>query len=175
MDWQARASQLFGENIFGTSPTDLTHTPYAHWEEVTSLDGTDITANFFENITLSKEVDLQAPAVVGSPFPAAITPGETSFGGSGTTQLEDLTFSRRIASGTQGRSRFLFTYSIDPNFSIDFDFLKSIYTGNKNPTAPSRDPITQDLTFLTALDSATDTDGIIRYITDDPTLNIGLE
>lgn len=176
MSWQSRATQVFSENIFGTVNTanTLSHTPYVHWETSLTINSVKLTTNLPESLQLVKNVDLSGSPVVGSPYPASITPGDSSFEGNMTTQLESLLFSELVATGSVVPTKINMEYSLDANHSIEWDMPESIYTGNINPTAPSRDPITQAVQFISKLNTAQNTDVIITYKNESATLNVGI-
>lgn len=176
MSWQSRATQVFAENIFGTvsSANQLAHTPYVHWETDLTINSVKLTTNLPESLQLVKNVDLSGAPVVGSPYPASITPGDSSFEGNMTTQLESLLFSELVATGSVVPTKVNVEYSLDANHSIEWNMPESIYTGNINPTAPSRDPITQAIQFISKLNTAQNTDVVITYKNESPTFNVGI-
>lgn len=161
-----KATQVFSEDIFGSSPTSLSHTPYSHTEMDIKVDTSSITSNLFESLSINIQNTINATNVIGSPFLGAITPGEGSSGGSFTSQFEDLTFSDKIVADTETHLEFVMTYIEDSNHSLEFDFPKARFEGVQFPGVASKDPVTTDYTFTGNADTSNDdTDIVVTYKT----------
>ena len=153
--------------IFGT-PTTLESTPYAHWESVVSLADAgsplvEQTSNQFESLSVVIENTINANFVVGSPIKGAITPGEGNVTGSFTYQYGSQQFADKTVAGTETNLNFKWTYIGDDNHSLEIDIPRAKFEGNPHPGVSSKDPITDDKSFVGRLDSAANSDVVVKY------------
>lgn len=156
------------DSIFGT-PTVVTSTPYAHWEAVVTVDSQAQTENQFENLSVVIENTVQGNFVVGSPIKGAITPGEGNVTGSFTYQYSNQDFADKTVAGAETDLNFKWTYIGDNNHSLEIDIPKAKFEGNPHPGVSSKDPITDDKSFVGRLDSATSSDVVVKYKSVHPT------
>lgn len=154
MNVVGKAFQILSENIFGT-PTSITNTPYAHWEASVQVDSVEQTTNQFENLSLVIENTIQGNFVVGLPIKGAITPGEGSVSGSFTYQYESQQFAEKTVAGTETQLDFIWTYIGDNNHQVTMSVPKAKFEGNPHPGVSSKDPVTDEKSFLGRLDTST--------------------
>lgn len=176
MNVVGKAFQILSENIFGT-PATIDHTPYAHWESVVKVDGSEQTTNQFENLSVVIENTIQGNFVVGSPIKGAITPGEGNVSGSFTYQFGSQQFSEKTVAGTETSLDFEWTYIGDNNHSMVISIPKAKFEGNPHPGVSSKDPITDDKSFVGRLDTSQtpNTDVKVTYKNNQPTLEYMVE
>jgi tail tube protein len=171
-----KAFQILSENIFGT-PTAISNTPYVHWEADVQVDGSPLTTNQLENLSLVIENTIQANFVVGSPIKGAITPGEGSVSGSFTYQFGSQQFSEKTVAGTETQLDFIWTYIGDDNHQVTMSVPKAKFEGTPHPGVGSKDPITDDKSFLGRLDtgSSPNTDITVTVKNNQPTVEFMVE
>lgn len=171
MNVVGKAFQILSENIFGT-PTTIDHTPYAHWESVVKIDGSEQVSNQFESLSVVIENTIQGNFVVGSPIKGAITPGEGNVSGSFTYQFGSQQFSEKTVSGAETSLDFEWTYIGDDNHSMAISVPKAKFEGNPHPGVSSKDPITDDKSFVGRLDTSQtpNTDVKVTYKNNQPTV-----
>ncbi len=174
MNFVAKAFQILSENIFGT-PNSIEHIPYAHWEAKVSVDDTEQVTNQFENLSVVIENTMQGNFVVGSPLKGAITPGEGSVSGSFTYQYETQQFAEKTVAGTETELDFTWTYIGDNNHQVGVYIPKAKFEGQPHPGVGSKDPVTDDKSFLGRLDTVTGTDVRVTVKNNQPTLEYVLE
>ena len=176
MNVVGKAFQILSENIFGT-PATIDHTPYAHWESVVKVDGSEQITNQFENLSVVIENTIQGNFVVGSPIKGAITPGEGNVSGSFTYQFGSQQFSEKTVAGTETSLDFEWTYIGDNNHSMAISVPKAKFEGSPHPGVSSKDPITDDKSFVGRLDSSQtpNTDVKVTYKNNQPTLEYMVE
>lgn len=163
-----KAFQILSENIFGT-PTSIANTPYSHWEASVEVD--DTVNSTMENLSLVIENTIQGNYVVGSPIRGAITPGEGSVSGSFTYQFNDQTFAEKTVAGTETKLEFNWTYIGDDNHQVLFEVPKAKFEGSPHPGVSSKDPITDEKSFLGRLDTGGDnTDVKVTVKNNNPTV-----
>lgn len=151
--------QVMSEDILtGGSPTSIEMIPYAHWEAAIEVDDVAQTTNRLTNLSLSVENTIQSAFVIGSPIKGAITPGEGAVTGNFTYQFESQQFSEKTVAGTETKLAFNWTYIGDDNHAIAITIPKAKFEGNPHPGVSSKDPITDEKSFLARLDPATGTD-----------------
>lgn len=151
--------QVMSEDILtGGSPTSIEMIPYAHWEAAIEVDDVAQTTNQLTNLSLSVENTIQSAFVIGSPIKGAITPGEGAVTGNFTYQFESQQFSEKTVAGTETKLAFNWTYIGDDNHAIAITIPKAKFEGNPHPGVSSKDPITDEKSFLARLDPATGTD-----------------
>lgn len=151
--------QVMSEDILtGGSPTSIEMIPYAHWEAAIEVDDVAQTTNQLTNLSLSVENTIQSAFVIGSPIKGAITPGEGAVTGNFTYQFESQQFSEKTVAGTETKLAFNWTYIGDNNHAIAITIPKAKFEGNPHPGVSSKDPITDEKSFLARLDPATGTD-----------------
>ena len=151
MNVSGKAFQVLSENIFGT-PVSIENTPYAHWEASVQVDSAELTSNQLENLSLVIENTIQGNFVVGSPIKGAITPGEGSVSGSFTYQYGSQQFAEKTIAGTETRLDFIWTYIGDDNHQVTMSVPKAKFEGSPHPGVSSKDPITDEKSFLGRLD-----------------------
>lgn len=171
-----KAFQILSENIFGT-PTAISNTPYVHWEADVQVDGSPLTTNQLENLSLVIENTIQANFVVGSPIKGAITPGEGSVSGSFTYQFGSQQFSEKTVAGTETQLDFIWTYIGDDNHQVTMSVPKAKFEGTPHPGVGSKDPITDEKSFLGRLDtgSSPETDITVTVKNNQPTVEFMVE
>lgn len=151
--------QVMSENIMTSgSPTAIEMIPYAHWEAAILIDDAAQVTNQLTNLSLSIENTIQSAFVIGSPIKGAITPGEGAVTGSFGYQYETQQFVEKTAFGTETKLAFNWTYIGDNNHAIAITVPKAKFEGNPHPGVSSKDPITDEKSFLARLDPATGTD-----------------
>ena len=153
--------------IFGT-PTTISSTPYAHWESVVSVADSgsalvEQTSNQFESLSVVIENTINANFVVGSPIKGAITPGEGNVTGSFTYQYGSQQFADKTVAGTETNLNFKWTYIGDDNHSLEIDVPRAKFEGNPHPGVSSKDPITDDKSFVGRLDTTANSDVVVKY------------
>lgn len=161
------------DSIFGT-PTILSSTPYAHWESVVSVGDAGMplveqTDNQFESLSVVIENTINANFVVGSPIKGAITPGEGNVTGSFTYQFGSQQFADKTVAGTESNLNFKWTYIGDDNHSLEIDIPRAKFEGNPHPGVSSKDPITDDKSFVGRLDNTAESDVVVKYMSVHPT------
>jgi tail tube protein len=174
MNVVGKAFQILSENIFGT-PTTIAHTPYSHWEAVVKVDGSEQTSNQFENLSVVIENTIQGNFVVGSPIKGSITPGEGSVSGSFTYQYGSQQFAEKTVAGTETQLDFDWTYIGDNNHSVNIGIPKAKFEGNPHPGVSSKDPITDEKSFLGRLDPSSNTDISVSVKNNQPTIEYMVE
>jgi len=151
--------QVLSEDILtGGSPTAIEMIPYAHWEAKIEVDDAQQVTNQLENLSLTIENTIQSSFVIGSPIKGAITPGEGAVNGNFTYQYETQQFAEKTVAGTETKLEFIWTYIGDNNHQIALTVPKAKFEGNPHPGVSSKDPITDEKSFLGRLDPATNTD-----------------
>ncbi len=176
MNVVGKAFQILSENIFGT-PTAISNTPYVHWEADVQVDGSPLTTNQLENLSLVIENTIQGNFVVGSPIKGAITPGEGSVSGSFTYQFGSQQFSEKTIAGTETQLDFIWTYIGDDNHQVTLSVPKAKFEGSPHPGVGSKDPITDEKSFLGRLDtgSSPETDITVTVKNTQPTVEFMVE
>lgn len=176
MNVVGKAFQIMSENIFGT-PTAIANTPYVHWEADVQVDGSALTSNQLENLSLVIENTIQGNFVVGSPIKGAITPGEGSVSGTFTYQFGSQQFSEKTVAGTETQLDFIWTYIGDNNHQVTMSVPKVKFEGNPHPGVGSKDPITDEKNFLGRLDtsSSPNTDITVTVKNNQPTVEFMVE
>lgn len=176
MNVVGKAFQILSENIFGT-PTAISNTPYVHWEADVQVDGSPLTSNQLENLSLVIENTIQGNFVVGSPIKGAITPGEGSVSGSFTYQFGSQQFSEKTIAGTETQLDFIWTYIGDDNHQVTMSVPKAKFEGSPHPGVGSKDPITDEKSFLGRLDtgSSPETDITVTVKNTQPTVEFMVE
>lgn len=174
MNVVGKAFQILSENIFGT-PTTIAHTPYSHWESVVKVDNVEQTSNQFENLSVVIENTIQGNFVVGSPIKGSITPGEGSVSGSFTYQYGSQQFAEKTVAGTETQLDFNWTYIGDNNHSVEIGIPKAKFEGSPHPGVSSKDPITDEKSFLGRLDSSSNTDISVAVKNNQPTVEYMVE
>ncbi|GEM_PF-3131648 len=176
MNVVGKAFQILSENIFGT-PTAISNTPYVHWEADVQVDGSPLTSNQLENLSLVIENTIQGNFVVGSPIKGAITPGEGSVSGSFTYQFGSQQFSEKTIAGTETQLDFIWTYIGDDNHQVTLSVPKAKFEGSPHPGVGSKDPITDEKSFLGRLDtgSSPETDITVTVKNTQPTVEFMVE
>ena len=174
MNVVGKAFQILSENVFGT-PTSIAHTPYSHWEAVVKVDDVEQTSNQFENLSVVIENTIQGNFVVGSPIKGSITPGEGSVSGSFTYQYGSQQFAEKTVAGTETKLDFNWTYIGDNNHSVNIGIPKAKFEGTPHPGVSSKDPVTDEKSFLGRLDSATGTDISVSVMNNQPTVEYMVE
>lgn len=176
-----KAFQILSENIFGT-PKSIDHTPYSHWEAVVSVANSgdslvEQTTNQFENLSVVIENTVQGNFVVGSPIKGAITPGEGSVSGSFTYQYGSQQFAEKTVAGTETNLNFAWTYIGDSNHQVTIDVPRVKFEGNPHPGVSSKDPITDEKSFLGRLDTSStpNTDITVTVKNNQPTVEYMVE
>ncbi len=154
----AKRYQILSEDILSGTPTTVEHIPYAHWEATVEVDDAAQTTNQLQNLSLSIENTIQSAFVIGSPIKGAITPGEGSVTGNFTYQYESQQFAEKTMAGTETKLEFNWTYIGDSNHQLQITVPKAKFEGNPHPGISSKDPITDEKSFLARLDTATNTD-----------------
>lgn len=162
------------DSIFGT-PQIVSSTPYAHWESVVSVaDSGDAlveqTSNQFESLSVVIENTINANFIVGSPIKGAITPGEGNVTGSFTYQFGTQQFADKTVAGTESNLNFKWTYIGDDNHSLEIDIPRAKFEGNPHPGVSSKDPITDDKSFVGRLDDTAQSDVVVKYMSVHPTV-----
>ncbi len=152
MNVSGKAFQVLSENIFGT-PVSIENTPYVHWEASVQVDSAELTSNQLENLSLVIENTIQGNFVVGSPIKGAITPGEGTVSGSFTYQYGSQQFAEKTIAGTETQLDFIWTYIGDDNHQVSMRVPKAKFEGSPHPGVSSKDPITDEKSFLGRLDS----------------------
>ena len=150
--------QVLSEDILTGSPTSIEMIPYAHWEAKIEVDDAAQVTNQLQNLSLSIENTIQSAFVIGSPIKGAITPGEGAVTGNFTYQYETQQFTEKTVAGTETKLEFIWTYIGDNNHQIAFTVPKAKFEGNPHPGVSSKDPITDEKSFLARLDPSTNTD-----------------
>lgn len=145
-----KAFQVLSENIFGT-PVTLDNIPYVHWEASVEVD--DVVNSTLENLSLVIENTIQGNPVIGSPIRGAITPGEGSVSGSFTYQYGSALFAEKTIAGTETKLEFNWKYIGDDNHEIAMVITKAKFEGTPHPGVSSKDPITDEKSFLGRLDT----------------------
>ena len=176
MNVVGKAFQIMSENIFGT-PTSIENIPYAHWESSVQVDSVEQTTNQFENLSLVIENTIQGNFVVGSPIKGAITPGEGSVSGSFTYQYGSQQFAEKTVAGTETQLDFIWTYIGDNNHQVTMSVPKAKFEGNPHPGVSSKDPVTDEKSFLGRLDtgSTPNTDITVTVKNNQPTVEYMIE
>jgi hypothetical protein len=171
-----KAFQILSENIFGT-PTAIPNTPYVHWEANVKVDNNTLTTNQLENLSLVIENTIQGNFVVGSPIKGAITPGEGSVSGSFTYQYNNQQFAEKTVAGTETQLDFIWTYIGDDNHQVTLSVPKAKFEGTPHPGVGSKDPITDEKSFLGRLDtgSSPETDITATVKNNQPTVEFMVE
>ena len=173
MNVSGKAFQVLSENIFGT-PTSIANTPYVHWEAAIEVD--DVVNSTMENLSLAIENTIQGNFVVGSPIKGAITPGEGSVSGSFTYQYGSQLFSEKTVAGTETKLEFIWTYIGDDNHQVTMAVPKAKFEGTPHPGVSSKDPITDEKSFLGRLDAGgTETDITVTVKNNQPTVEYMVE
>ncbi|MCL4246217.1 MAG: hypothetical protein KJ002_13980, partial [Candidatus Dadabacteria bacterium] len=152
MNVSGKAFQVLSENIFGT-PVSIENIPYVHWEASVQVDSAELTSNQLENLSLVIENTIQGNFVVGSPIKGAITPGEGTVSGSFTYQYGSQQFAEKTIAGTETQLDFIWTYIGDDNHQVSMRVPKAKFEGSPHPGVSSKDPITDEKSFLGRLDS----------------------
>ena len=154
----AKRYQILSEDILTGTPTTVEHIPYAHWEASVEVDDAAQTTNQLTNLSLSIENTIQSAFVIGSPIKGAITPGEGAVTGNFTYQYESQQFAQKTVAGTETKLEFNWTYIGDSNHQILITVPKAKFEGNPHPGISSKDPITDEKSFLARLDTSSNTD-----------------
>ena len=168
--------QIMSEDILtGGSPTSIEMVPYAHWEAAIEIDDAAQTTNQLTNLSLSIENTIQSAFVIGSPIKGAITPGEGAVTGNFTYQFESQQFSEKTVAGTETKLAFNWTYIGDDNHAVAITVPKAKFEGNPHPGVSSKDPITDEMSFLARLDPATGTDITVAITSNQTNLEFNVE